>query len=536
MQAHQPITVEAPRVFTLEFATLLQVFDCSSSIATLAMAAESPEAAPKKKFQLKKPLFSRPTWASPKPVSSNEDIFSRSNKSYGAIAEEEAKRRKRKEEKAAKKKEDRLSDGGGDEHKDKKQRTTVIDSDLSVDEEEDETTASEAEEVKTLERSRPRSLSSKSASSPRTPTKLNQGQSGSPIKPSSAIKQSVTPQPEIIDIHDSDDDDDSPQKPPQQSKPFESNDDDNIQITSATLKQPAITNEEDEPSDDEFAELARQAREKAYRKRFDLDETPSQSNPATQPTLEPSVVSHENSFAAKSETPQPPQDPVISILITSRLPGTDHLIVKRRLNQRLRDVRIAWCSRQGFEDLEASGIILMFRGRRVFDVNTCRSLGIGVDEQGEVVMEGEKDAFGEADRRIHMEAMTEEMYSELQEEEARKARQEDDELEEIDAAQAEKPKQPERQTRIILKAKGLADFKLIVKDVSAWVPSHGFQLADESLQSTTISQITNVFGSERNIDEHRFLHLMFDGERLDPEMTVAQTEISDMDNIEVYVR
>lgn len=46
----------------------------------------------------------------------------------------------------------------------------------------------------------------------------------------------------------------------------------------------------------------------------------------------------------------------------------------------------------------------------------------------------------------------------------------------------------------------------------------------------------NAFKQEHKIDSNKEVYLLFDGERLDPSTLIADTELSDMDNIEVYVR
>ena len=415
----------------------------------------------KKKFQLKKPLFNKPSWASPQPISTSEDIFSRSNKSYAVVAENEERRRKKKAKKAAKRAQEIVSDEDADEPKNKKRRTLVVDLNVSDDQDDDESSQSEAEEVKITELPTPQSRpSSKARITPETPTRSKQNHLISPVKRSEPPSSHA----EVIDVNDSDNDKEPPRKPPEAGIFLIDSDDDDIRITSTKPKPLDVTNEE--VSDEEFAELARQARENARRKRLNLD-SPSQSSAGpSQSTLGTSTLLN-GSFATTSETPQPLQDPVVSILITSHLPGTDMVIIKRRLNQRLRDVRIAWCNQQGYNDAEAALIVLTFRGRRVFDINTCKSLGIGVDEDGEVVLEGEKDVLGEANRRIHMEATTEVMYLEMQKQEEERHRGEQpEEPDEEEVSEVVQPKPQERQTRIILKAKGLQDFKLIVKDVS----------------------------------------------------------------------
>ena len=56
------------------------------------------------------------------------------------------------------------------------------------------------------------------------------------------------------------------------------------------------------------------------------------------------------------------------------------------------------------------------------------------------------------------------------------------------------------------------------------------------VQETTISNIISAFRGSREIPPEKEVFLLFDGERLSPQCKVGETEISDMDYIEVYVR
>lgn len=51
-----------------------------------------------------------------------------------------------------------------------------------------------------------------------------------------------------------------------------------------------------------------------------------------------------------------------------------------------------------------------------------------------------------------------------------------------------------------------------------------------------MSKIVTAFKMERKIGNDKSVSLMFDGERLDPSLTVSQTDISDMDDIDVYIK
>lgn len=258
----------------------------------------------------------------------------------------------------------------------------------------------------------------------------------------------------IIDLDDEDD-------------PPEEDDNEIVEVTAVKRPEPPPEDDDFPPSDDEFAELARKAREKARRKRFEAD--------VLSPTPDPSRPGRpDDSFsgAKPAHEPTPPPavpDPVVSILITSRITNTTPLIVNRKVSQRLKDVRVTWCQRQGFTPDFTTTVFLTWRGKRLFDVTTCGSLGIGVDFNGKIVTKGQKDILGEEERQIHMEAMTEEILEEIQRMRRRKADEEGPEETEVQEQQPPAPEKKEPQVRIILKAKGYSDLKLIVKPVSPTV-------------------------------------------------------------------
>ena len=206
-----------------------------------------------------------------------------------------------------------------------------------------------------------------------------------------------------------------------------------------------------EASDDEFPELARKAREKARRTLLE-ERSPAQ-------TAYPSPLGTSLSARFLASKASPPLDPILQILITCSIPNTTPLIVSRRLSQRLKDVRLAWADRQPFSRDFAQHVFLTWRGKRLFDVTTCKSLGVRVDADGRVLTKG--DVLGDEEGRIHMEAMTSEIL-----ESRRKAKTEEAEAY-VEAAETDRTAEKnDNQIRIIMKAKGFEDFKLKVKAVS----------------------------------------------------------------------
>ena len=55
-------------------------------------------------------------------------------------------------------------------------------------------------------------------------------------------------------------------------------------------------------------------------------------------------------------------------------------------------------------------------------------------------------------------------------------------------------------------------------------------------KSTTITKIIQAFRIARHVTGDKQVFLQFDGDRIDPGVTVADTELGDMDHVDVYVR
>ena len=55
-------------------------------------------------------------------------------------------------------------------------------------------------------------------------------------------------------------------------------------------------------------------------------------------------------------------------------------------------------------------------------------------------------------------------------------------------------------------------------------------------QSTFVSKMINAFRTQNVISSEKEVNLMFDGEKLLPETAVGDTELSDMDTLDVFVK
>ena len=166
---------------------------------------------------------------------------------------------------------------------------------------------------------------------------------------------------------------------------------------------PAVPVEEE--SDEEFAELARIAR--ARKAKADAAEkvlTPDLRSPTPRQDTA-------NTSRDVYPTPPPLPDPTVKLFISSELPDTKPLIVYRKLSQRLQEIRKVWCKQQGFTEEHANDIFLTHRMKKLYDVTTCKSLGLYVSEQGQLAMKGAEGLAGVD--QVHLEAVTEELFARL---------------------------------------------------------------------------------------------------------------------------
>ncbi|KAI9850458.1 MAG: hypothetical protein M1838_005670 [Thelocarpon superellum] len=446
---------------------------------------------------VKRSLFNRPSWAKAQNTTEPVD-FSRSKVIYSDIVREQEERRKKKQ---ARRERLRQQQSGEDDAREGKRRRISLDSEK---EDEEDDSSSDDDDSNPVVSARRRAQAAALADSedderPAAPPVDYEDDSPAPLptrrKESSSAPGKKNPEPILL----SSDDDDIPRPSPL-----------NPPSTTTDASAPvagSIVDDDSPASDEEFPELARKARERQRRLREEGRGTNGEASASR---------SDEKTGSRHSDQPSP--DSSVSIFVTSRIAHTKPLLVQLRLQQRLKDLRLAWCGKQGFDDEAASAVFLTWRGIRLFDVTTCKSLGVGVDRDGTVVHHGTRDRLGDLDRQIHMEALTEEIM-----EEDRKKREKEqqgpDEDEDHGTSQSQsQPLEPREQIRVMLKSKGYDDFKLIVRP------------------TTKISQIVHAFRLSRSVGAEQEVFLVFDGDRLDPEHMVTETEIADLDRIDVHVK
>jgi hypothetical protein len=251
--------------------------------------------------------------------------------------------------------------------------------------------------------------------------------------------------PVVIALDSDDDDDDDLYSAPQPKKP----------VKAETKRQPTPAQDDESEIDpnEEFPELVKKARERAKQQELEKRRRSSE-------TLRENGIS-EVASPAVEEGP----NPTISIFIDPRIPDARPLLVTRKWNQRLREVRTEWCKRQDFVADFADTVILTWRGIRVFDVASCKSLGIELDVNGQAILSG-RDGIDESGEKVLLVATTPALIEEEKKAAAEAERKREDEANGITTNVAPAPER--KKIRIILNAKNYPPHKLIVMEVCFW--------------------------------------------------------------------
>ncbi|KAL2072488.1 hypothetical protein VTL71DRAFT_11831 [Oculimacula yallundae] len=272
-----------------------------------------------------------------------------------------------------------------------------------------------------------------------------------------------------------------------------SDDEDDFTIAPRKVRPPPPVEDIAEKSDEEFPELVAAAKERARK----LAEQKLAAAAAF------STQNHEDvdgddvfSTGAAKNT-----EPVIDILVTSHIEGSKPLAVKRKLYAKLREVRWAWCDRQILDGQKLSqetkdSIFLTWKGNKLWDWSDCSGCVENYD-----------------DGKVHLEAWTQDVFEAWKKKGDVKSRGSEHSEEDEIVKEAPVPR-----TKLFMKSRQFPDYKLIVKP------------------STTIQKMIDAFRSSNDVPDNQGITLHFDGDKLDPDDKIEDTELGDLDSVEVHIQ
>ncbi|KAJ9137410.1 hypothetical protein NKR19_g8180 [Coniochaeta hoffmannii] len=312
----------------------------------------------------------------------------------------------------------------------------------------------------------------------------------------------------------------------------DSDDSDDLQIVEAPP-------EADDDLDDEFAEYVQRARERAEREEKLKLERESQgkdggkANSSGHADVEAGDGLHAGGRESSAD------DVIVEIFVTSRIPGLQGMVFTRRWNQSFGPVRDVWASRQTPRLPREQWPLYFFtwKGNRIYGTTTCANLSLtieGTHKNGKARLVDKSASLyrdsGLQDGGLHLEVWTEDLYqADLKRKEIERLIRlgqyddgDDDGTPGTGARDSEDPEgggEEEATTRVILKA--AKDYEVLKMKVHA---------------NTTIDQMIGIFRDKREVPEDKEISLFFDGEKLDGDMAVKDTEVEDMDSLEVHIK
>ncbi|KAJ5946990.1 hypothetical protein N7466_000005 [Penicillium verhagenii] len=209
------------------------------------------------------------------------------------------------------------------------------------------------------------------------------------------------------------------------------------------------------------------------------------------------------------------EDPVVQVLITSEIPTTKPLVVHRKMSQSLGEVRSEWCKRQGFTTGTQSSVYLTWKGRRLFDVTTCRSLGIKPKKDTWALLHTDDDFDrGGKELQIHIVAVTDNPlllnqpgYS-----------TEVEPLPTTPPIPSNQQNEENEPMKLTLRSPGLGDLRI------------------KARPKTLVSKLISTFRDKQNLSADQEVSLIFDGDRLDPSTCLGDHDIADLDLVDVQVK
>lgn len=266
---------------------------------------------------------------------------------------------------------------------------------------------------------------------------------------------------------------------------------------------------------------------------IDLDNQEAEETANTQRNPRTDQDRQSSALTTNTATTTPVDDPVVRILITSEIPNSNSLIVHRKMSQGLRDVRLEWCRRQDIPTEVQSSVYFTWRGRRLFDVTTCKSLGVkakkssassnhGILGIGDdpVSEDGEQELL-----QIHVVATTE--NADLLHRPgptmstgpgAGNTNATTNNPSEASPNPGEDQQNQNQLLKLILRSPDLDDLKI------------------KARPKTLVSKLISAFREKHMIASDQDLLIHFDGDRLDPDTSLQEHDIDDLDMLEIQIK
>jgi len=333
----------------------------------------------------------------------------------------------------------------------------------------------------------------------------------------------------------------SPRKPRKATTPLDEDDDFAIvdvqpaptkPNTKEKPKPPPPLESESDPEEDEYLrELKRQARAESKANKAVASGQHQAGSPATDgrsPSLNPPLGAATSASATPTPGIHDPSDPEVQILIKSIIPNCDPLIVKRRASQPLSQVLAYYIEKHQLGYL-GDRLFLTWNGTKLYKSTTMRSILAMIKAKHGTKTDGTDLAEG----RIEIEAVTEEIHENRQafKEKERKRMENggpDHDSPSGDHRGGEGPmptenEAPQRSAGTIIQLNSNDEASL--PNMKLRVHPH-----------TTVEKIVRGYKRKMGVDMNRPVYLVFDGEKLEEDQTVADVGFEEGDAVDVRAK
>lgn len=221
-------------------------------------------------------------------------------------------------------------------------------------------------------------------------------------------------------------------------------------------------------------------------------------------------------------------DATAELLTQPRMPYCKPLNVRIKLMQPMRLVKDSWVQKTINQDTtpysqaDMEAMFFTWKGNKIYDSTTLASLGINPPERNGYLYpswENARDGYDGWDK-VLFEAWSPDLYEEYQLEKERERKRVLGELDD-ESEQEPEPGMPQptaKKIRLFLKSKDCGDIKVSVTP------------------ETPIGHLMQAFRTQRKIPQDKTIEIFWEGKVWDPDSTVEDADLADMDKVDVLVK
>jgi hypothetical protein len=221
-------------------------------------------------------------------------------------------------------------------------------------------------------------------------------------------------------------------------------------------------------------------------------------------------------------------EPTVDVLIIPHAAELRPLKVRLLFSQKMGPAKKRWMNAQfkknsALTEESFRDVFFTWKGNKLYDHTTLASLGIKPDAQGRLYPAWEHSREGYEDRsNVLLEAWTPDLFEQYQREREREQKRAIGELDPEEELDGEPDPEPAKQKppgiKILLKSKDREEMKLTIHP------------------DVRIALLIKAFRVQRQIPIETEVQILWDGEVLDPDTTVGDAGMEDMDSVDVHIK